>query len=67
MANDINRIDIGAEIKHGTVVVGCLPTGPTDKFKNNDHVSNKPVIADIQAKYDARFDDPRYYTGDDIT
>jgi hypothetical protein len=67
MANDIERIDTGAAIKNGTAIVGCLPTGPTSSLKNNDHVSNKPVIADIQAKYDARFDEPRYYTGDSAT
>ena len=38
--------------------------GETLNMKNNDKVSNKPVITDIQAKYDARFDEPRYYTGD---
>jgi len=64
MANDIERIDTGAVIKNGTLVLGGLPTGPQANMKNNDKVSNKPAIADIQAKYDARFDEPRYYTGD---
>lgn len=64
MANDINEAIGANEIKNGTVIVGCLPTGPTAKFKNNDHVSNTPNITTIQAKYDARFDDPRYYAGD---
>lgn len=64
MANDIDEA-IGANpIKNGTAIVGCLPTGATAKFKNDDHVSNKPAIGTIQAKYDAKFDDPRYYTGD---
>jgi hypothetical protein len=67
MANDIDEA-IGANpVKNGTAVVGCLPTGPTAKFKNDDRVSNKPTIATIQAKYDARFDDPRYYAGDAAT
>ena len=64
MANDINEAISSNEIKNGTAIVGCLPTGPTDKFKNNDKVSNKPTMATIEAKYDARFDDPRYYAGD---
>ena len=67
MANDIERIDTGAVIKNGTLVLGGLPTGPQANMKNNDNVTNKPVITDIQAKYDARFDDPRYYTGDATT
>ena len=67
MANDIERIDTGAVIKNGTVVLGGLPTGPQANMKNNDNVSNKPVITDIQAKYDTKFDDPRYYTGDAAT
>ena len=61
MANDIDEA-IGANpVKNGTAVVGCLPTGPTAKFKNDDRVSNKPT------KYDARFDDPRYYSGDAVS
>ena len=67
MANDIERIDTGAAIKNGTLVLGGLPTGPQANMKNNDNVTNKPVIADIEDKYDTRFDDPRYYAGDAIT
>ena len=67
MANDIERIDTGAVIKNGTLVLGGLPTGPQANMKNNANVTNKPVITDIQAKYDARFDDPRYYSGDAVT
>ena len=67
MANDIERIDTGAVIKNGTLVLGGLPTVPQANMKNNDNVTNKPVITDIQAKYDARFDDPRYYSGDAVT
>ncbi len=59
MANDI-QVAKSAAIKNGTVVVYADKLGNT---KTEDtHVSNKPVIADIQAKYDDRFDDPTYYT-----
>jgi hypothetical protein len=62
MANDIDEAISANEIKNGTAVVGCLVTGFSDKFTNNTSVSNKPTIADIQDKYDARFDDISYYT-----
>ena len=67
MANDIDEAISANEIKNGTAVVGCLPTGFSDKFTNDSSVSNKPTITDIQDKYDARFDEPRYYTGDSAT
>lgn len=67
MANDIDEAISANEIKNGTAVVGCLPTGFSDKFTNDSSVSNKPNITDIQDKYDARFDEPRYYTGDSAT
>lgn len=67
MANDIAEAISSEEIKNGTVVVSVPPTGPTDKLKQNDHVSNTPNITTIQDKYDARFDDPRYYQGDAAT
>jgi hypothetical protein len=51
------------DIKHGTIVVSTKPTGSTPEDKINTYVSNKPVIADIEAKYDGRFDDPSYYGG----
>ena len=63
MANDIQRSVGGAtKIKNGTIVVSTKPTGPTAKDKIDTYVSNKPEIADIEAKYDTRFDDPTYYS-----
>lgn len=63
MANDIGLANSGEAIKHGTVVLAPSPF--TNSFKyNNVSVYNKPVIADIESKYDSRFDDPRYYAGD---
>lgn len=64
MANDIVKALSGNEIKNGTTVVSTKPTGPTSNDKLNTYVSNKPTIANIEAKYDARFDHPRYYSGD---
>lgn len=61
MANDIQKSISSEDIKNGTIVVTTQPTGPTDKDKINTYVSNKPVIADIEAKYDDRFDDLDYY------
>lgn len=64
MANDIVKADSSADIKNGTVVVSVPVTGLRSNLTNNNSVSNKPTIAEIQAKYDTKFDDPRYYTGD---
>jgi len=64
MANDIVIAVSGEAIKNGTAVVSTTPTGRYSTL--NTSVLNTPVIADIQAKYDDRFDDPRYYTGDTI-
>ena len=62
MANDITLANSGEAIKHGTVVIASSPF--TDSFQyQNSNVYNKPVIADIEAKYDNRFDDPSYYFG----
>ena len=61
MANDIGLANSGEAIKHGTVVIATSPF--TDSFQyQNSNVYNKPVISDIEAKYDNRFDDTTYYT-----
>lgn len=62
MANDIQLAVSGIVIKNGTSVVTCSRTGEYSVL--NTYVSNKPTISDIEAKYDARFDEPRYYAGD---
>ena len=64
MANDIVKALSSNDIKNGTVVVSTKPTGPTENDKLNTYVHNKPTLADIESKYDARLDKPRYYTGD---
>ena len=58
MANDIQKSIPANPIKNGTIVVSTKPTGPTAKDKIDTYVSNKPVIADI----DTKFDDPTYYS-----
>lgn len=62
MANDIQLAVSGVVIKNGTSVVTCSRTGEYSVL--NTYVNNKPTISDIQDKYDGRFDEPRYYTGD---
>ena len=57
MANDIQKSIVSNDIKNGTIVVSTKPTGPAAEDKINTYVSNKPVIADIEAKYDDKFDD----------
>lgn len=64
MANDINETIGANEIKNGTIVVTVPRTGLRDNLVNNNHVTNLPNISQIQAKYDTKFDDPRYYVGD---
>jgi hypothetical protein len=61
MANDIYLAFIGRPIKNGTAVVSTLATGQYSVLDTS--VSNTPAIADIQDKYDVRFDDPSYYYG----
>jgi hypothetical protein len=61
MANDITLAIALNDIKNGTVVAGCKRTGGFSKL--DTYVKNTPVITDIQAKYDERFDDPAYYYG----
>jgi hypothetical protein len=62
MANDISIIVSGQPIKNGTVVVSTTFTGEYSTL--DTYVLNSPTIEEIQDKYDTRFDDPRYYTGD---
>lgn len=62
MANDIKVAVSGEVIKNGTVIVTTTTTG---KYSTLDtSVLNRPTIEEIESKYETRFDDPRYYTGD---
>lgn len=62
MANDIQAAVSGIAVKNGTSVVTCSRTGEYSVL--NTYVLNTPTISDIKSKYDTRFDEPRYYTGD---
>lgn len=61
MANDITTAISLNPIKNGTLISGCLLNG---FFNTEDsYVLNKPILLDIQDRYDNRFDDPSYYHG----
>lgn len=62
MANDIQVAISGEAIKNGTSLVSCTRTGEYSTI--NTYVKNTPAIGDIESKYDNRFDEPRYYSGD---
>ena len=66
MANDINLIDSGNPIHNGYAVIGentinYYQSVATASGVIDDSVLQKPVIADIQDKYDDKFDDKAYY------
>lgn len=65
MANDIQVAVSGANIKNGSVVLTSTTTGKYQTI--NTYVKNTPTITDIESKYDARFDEPRYYSGDNAS
>lgn len=60
MANDIQAAISGVVVKNGTSVVTCSWTGEYSTL--NTAVLNTPTIADIENKYDNRFEDVTYYT-----
>jgi hypothetical protein len=57
---DITVALSGTEIKNGSLVL-CDKLGNVQTV--DTYVNNKPVLADIELKYDNRFDDPSYYYG----
>lgn len=62
MANDIILAKSGVKINNGSTVISCSAAGEYGVI--DDDALNTPLIEDIQSKYDTRFDDPRYYSGD---
>ena len=57
-------VAIGANpIKNGTILVKAARVPPIT-LTIDTYVSNDPDITTIGSKYDAKFDDPRYYSGD---
>jgi hypothetical protein len=61
MSNDITLANSGEAIKHGTLIVATSPFTNSFQYQNSN-VYNKPVIGDIENKYNNRFDDITYYT-----
>jgi len=60
MAIDIVLANTNNPIKNGTTVTTCSFAGNFNTM--NTYVNNKPVITDIESKYDELFDDITYYT-----
>jgi len=69
MANDIlNAVTSTTVINNGTVVVGTGARGTYGaQILDDGRAVHTPLITTIQDKYDDKFDDPRYYTGDAAT
>lgn len=61
MATDIQAAKSGIVVKNGTVVVTTTFTGEYSTI--DTYARNIPTIAEIESKYDNRFDDPSYYYG----
>jgi hypothetical protein len=59
MATDIELAKSTNPIKNGTSITTCSFTGNYNTI--NTYVNNKPVIEDIEYKYDELFDDITYY------
>lgn len=60
MAIDIELANTNNPIKNGTTVTTCSFAGNFNTV--NTYVNNKPIITDIESKYDEKFDDITYYT-----
>ena len=63
MTIDIQTCIATESINHGSVVVSIQPTGTTSSHILDKNALHTPLIADIESKYDNRFDDPSYYGG----
>jgi hypothetical protein len=60
MANDITVAVTGELLKNGSTIL-CDKLGNIQTI--DTYVKNTPALADIESKYDHRFDDPSYYYG----
>jgi len=60
MAVDISIAKTGQSIKNGTLLTMASVTG--EYSKSDLYVVNTPASGTIASKYDARFDDPTYYS-----
>lgn len=57
----INKAISANDIKNGTSVTGVDGTGNMQSYFDTSKDVTTPALADIQSKYDTRFDDPTYY------
>ena len=57
----INKAISANDIKNGTSVTGVDGTGNMQSYFDTAKDFTTPALADIQSKYDTRFDDPTYY------
>jgi hypothetical protein len=64
MANDIQAIKNSEPVKNGTTIVTCSVTGKYSSLMNS--TINTPTIADIENKYQDRWDERNYYTCSDV-
>lgn len=63
MANDIVAAISGNDINDIKIICSTLPTGGSSKLVVADNTPASLTLSNIQAKFDARFDDPSYYHG----
>ena len=68
MANDIvnNQGGTTGNQQRGRITVKGPGRG-TNGYKANTEQQLLSAVSDLSTKYDDRFDDPRYYTGDAVT
>lgn len=64
MGVQVTKIISANAVKTGTVIVQGTAKFPLDQDVVGSAILNSPSITDIQSKYDARFDEVRYYSGD---
>jgi hypothetical protein len=64
MAADITVAISGIDINDNRAVCSTLPTGQTSKLLIRPNYPVNLTIVNIENKFDNRFDDPRYYSGD---
>ena len=61
----IRAIIVGNSVRHGNIVTHGHPGNATNGNREVLEVgSTIPASGDANTQNDARFDDPRYYTGD---
>ena len=71
MGQDIINSLSGNPIKNGTVIIRTTRISPSgqaiDDGSEYHTLPRIPTLAEISGKYEDRFDDVRYYTGDNAT